>query len=163
MPGDNFENIRGKGFDSRTMEERRTLAKKAGIASGRSRRQKAAAKAAFAKVLGSVPKLDKNTIRTLEAMGVSEEDLADVNIQSVIAFAVAQKAMRGDTKAAEVMFAMAGEDAFSRVSKERIKIDKAKLDIERERLKLQSERSEIEDYSGPLICDSMDDDGGEDE
>lgn len=38
----NSENLKGKGFDSRTTEEARELGKKGGIASGESRRQRKA-------------------------------------------------------------------------------------------------------------------------
>lgn len=37
----NYENIRGKGFDSRSTEEQREIAKRGGINSGKARREKA--------------------------------------------------------------------------------------------------------------------------
>lgn len=95
---------------ARTPSERRENARKAGIASGVSRRRKRALREAADMYL-SLPVTDKRSLNRLLRAGVDEDD-AD-NQMLIIAGLVA-KAAKGDAKAAKLIFDLIGEgDATS--------------------------------------------------
>lgn len=135
----NPENLIGHGFHERTASEQREIARAGGVASGKARRKKAAAKKAFADVLASVPALNKETLSNLERLGLA--DLENVDIQTLIAYAIAQKAMKGDVKAANFMMEMTGEDAYSKVQRERTAVAKKHLEYEKRRLEMDERKA----------------------
>lgn len=156
----NPENLKGHGFNEIPPSEQRAIARAGAKASAIVRRRKKAAKAVAAEVLSASPVLDDKTLRMLKDMGKEQKDLLDN--YTVLGYVMVQYAMRGDDKAMRILLEMAGEDAQSRIAAERLKLDKERLKLEKERLRLETERAESQDYAGPLICDSMDDNGGED-
>lgn len=134
-----------------------------GIAAAKTIRKRKAVKAVAKEILSLMPNLDHNTERTLEAMGFDLEN-NEATILTIMSMAYAQKAMKGDVRAGQLLLEMTGDDPRSISSAERLKLDKEKLKIEREKLelekerfKLQSDRISEDGYDGPLICDSMED------
>ena len=103
----NESNLEGKGFDSRTTEEQREIARQGGKASGEARRKKRDLRLAFEALLEKEFK-DKNgqTLSGAEALALKQFE----------------KAMKGDTKAFEVLRDTAGQKPVERV--EVGKIDK---------------------------------------
>ena len=95
----------------RTPEERREIAAAGGRASGVSRRRKKSLREA-AELYLSLPVSDKRAWNRLARDGVEPED---VDNQMAIIAGLAMKAMKGDSKAAKVLFDLIGfeDDAHS--------------------------------------------------
>lgn len=95
----------------RTPEERREIAAAGGRASGVSRRRKKSLREA-AELYLSLPVSDKRAWNRLARDGVEPED---VDNQMAIISGLAMKAMKGDSKAAKVLFDLIGveDDAHS--------------------------------------------------
>lgn len=97
-----YENIKDYGFDKRTAEERRELAKIAGKASGESRRRKAN----FRKTLNMLltAEIDSEEWKpVLESLGV------ECTLESALLMAQIKEAMQGNTKAAYFVAQYAGQ------------------------------------------------------
>lgn len=88
----------------RTAEERREIAAAGGRASGVSRRRKKSLREA-AELYLSLPVSDKKSWNRLARDGVEPED---VDNQMAIIAGLAMKAMKGDAKAAKVIFDLVG-------------------------------------------------------
>ena len=69
----NAENLKGKGLDSRTANEQREIARKGGQASGAARRLKKMRRV-VGEILLDMPVEDRELQRTMERMGVPEEE-----------------------------------------------------------------------------------------
>ena len=100
-----------------------------------SRARNKTARQVFGMILSSLPQLDDRTRDTLTKLGVKNIDNSD--IMTLIGAAMAQKAIKGDVKAAQLIFKTAGQDVDSAIAKERNAIEKQKLEIEREKLEAQ--------------------------
>lgn len=70
----NIDNLKGKGFDTRTTEEQREIARKGGIASGVVRKEKATMKETLKQMLEEVADIEGNdnklTYRQLATLGL---------------------------------------------------------------------------------------------
>lgn len=91
-------------FDERTESEQREIRSAGGQASGVSRRRKKSLREA-AELYLSLPVADKRTWNRLAREGVEPED---VDNQMAIIAGLALKAMKGDSKAAKVLFDLIG-------------------------------------------------------
>lgn len=69
----NPENLIGKGFESRTKEERHELAKRAGKASGAARRRRRNIKELFL-AIGSLPVNEARVQQQLDRMGIPKDE-----------------------------------------------------------------------------------------
>ena len=92
----------------RTKAEQREIAKKGGIASGKARREKKAMKDTLADLLSMPLKAGKSadveTIKNLAALKGK-----NITVQEAIMLAQIQKALKGDTKAAEYIRDTSGQ------------------------------------------------------
>lgn len=102
----NAQNLEGKGFDSRTTEEQRKIAKQGGVASGKARREKADLRKMCQMVL---------------AMDIKGKDGTMKSGAEAITLAQLQKALKGDAKAYEVLRDTAGQKPIEKV--EQVNID----------------------------------------
>lgn len=105
-------------FDERTESEQREIRSAGGQASGVSRRRKKSLREA-AELYLSLPVADKRTRNRLAREGVEPED---VDNQMAIIAGLALKAMKGDAKAAKLLF-----DLLEEQSKEEPKSDRQAL------------------------------------
>ena len=96
-------------FDERTESEQREIRSAGGQASGVSRRRKKSLREA-ADLYLSLPVADKRTWNRLAREGVEPED---VDNQMAIIAGLALKAMKGDSKAAKVLFDLIGPEEAS--------------------------------------------------
>lgn len=70
-----YENIKDKGFDTRSTEEVREIAKKGGINSGKARKEKASFKKSLETLLNSDIRITQGTIyERFKAMGIDISD-----------------------------------------------------------------------------------------
>lgn len=97
-----YENIKNHGFDKRTADERREIAKKAGKASGESRRKKAD----FRKTLNI---LLTATIDNPEWKPVMDAIGVECTLESAMLLSQIKEAMAGNTKAAYFVAQYAGQ------------------------------------------------------
>lgn len=96
----NDSNLEGKGFDERTAEEQREIARQGGIASGEARRRK------------------RDLRQALEALLEKEfkgKDGITLTGAEAIALKQMEKALKGDTKAFEVVRDTAGQKPVEKV------------------------------------------------
>lgn len=96
----NDSNLEGKGFDSRTTEEQREVARQGGIASGEARRRK------------------RDLRQALEALLEKDFTGKDGTILSgaeAIALKQMEKALKGDTRAFEVVRDTSGQAVVQKV------------------------------------------------
>lgn len=116
-----YENIKGKGFDSRTTEERRELAIKAGKASGAARRRKAD----FRKTLNMLltAEIDSEEWKPiLESLGV------ECTLESALNMAMIREGLAGNVKAYEAIAKYSGQGSGTDadLEEQRIRTDRAK-------------------------------------
>lgn len=96
-----YEDIKDKGFDSRTTAERQALATKAGQASGEARRRKRDIRLALEALLEKdISDKHGNTMTTTEAIALKQ----------------IEKALKGDTKAFEVVRDTVGQKPIDKVA-----------------------------------------------
>jgi len=107
-------------------------AKKANLKSRESARRNKSAKRVFSMLLESLPQLDDRTRDTLTKLGI--KDIDDTDTMTLIGAAMVQKAIRGDNRAAQFVFKIAGQDGDSEIMRERNAIEREKLKLEREKL-----------------------------
>ena len=135
------ENLqKGKATQFRTGEEQARIARAGGVASGKARRKKAAAKKAFSEALVALPKITPAAAENLIKMGLPEEDLENTDNQALIAYAMIQKAMQGSVAAASFLMEMTGEDAYTKIQKERLSVERKKLALEQKRLEMEEKK-----------------------
>lgn len=103
-----------KSLGDRTTSERRRIAKKAGEASGVSRRKQKSMREAMQKVMYGL-KVTETDKDKLLAAGISPEDVEDFNNSMVATVAVAKKAKEGDVQAYNTICAMLGEKPADKV------------------------------------------------
>ena len=116
-----YENIKDHGFDKRTANERRELAKIAGKASGKARRRKADFRRTLNILLTA--EIDSEEWRpVLEALGV------ECTLESALLMAQIKEAMKGNTKAAYFVAQYAGQSNQTDADEEeqKIRTDRAK-------------------------------------
>ena len=127
----------------RTPSERREIAKKAGIASGKARRKKAEFKKALEIVLSSKVQ-NQQLAEMLETMGYDNTN------EMAIALMTVQKAMKGDLRAVELI-----ERTANQVAKD--KLDKQEQKERIRALKLENQRKAM--MLGEGIDEEVYDDG----
>lgn len=136
-----YDNIKDYGFDKRTAEERRELAKKAGIASGEARRKKAD----FRKTLNMLltAKInDSEWTPVLEAMGL------DSTLESAINMAIVREALTGDVKAYEAIAKYSGQSSQTDadLKEQEIRTDRAKRARDQEVGDTDSQEDNIKNF-----------------
>lgn len=109
----NAENLKkGKGFDSRTTEEQRKIARQGGIASGKARAEKKAARAIVEAVF-SMP-TGAGELTDLDDVNSLDEILQrNPSVKTAIIAGLAKKASEGNIKAAELLLSLSGEYSAS--------------------------------------------------
>lgn len=134
----------------RTKDEQREIARKGGIASVKSRRQKKAMKDTLATLLAMPMKAEELTdIKTVQ--GVAELTGLNITVQEAIMLAQIKKAVKGDTRAAEFI-----RDSSGNVPNAESEARIEKLKAETERLKggedpLESKIGKLFDMIGGAI------------
>lgn len=116
-----YENIKGKGFDSRTTEELRVITSNGGKASGAARRRKAD----FRKTLNMLltAEIENEEYKPiLESLGV------ECTLESALLMAQVKQAIEGNTKAAYFVAQYAGQSEKTPADEEeqKIRTDRAK-------------------------------------
>lgn len=117
----NEENLRGHGFDKKTVEERRELASKAGKASVQSRRRKKEMKE-YVKVIMDT-KVPKSAAKSAIALGLDEKD---ATYGALIAAAIVRKAATGDIKATKMILELIGQDPHLILREKELEYQKAR-------------------------------------
>lgn len=112
----NEENLKGKGFESRSTEEVREIARKGGIASGATRRKKRTMKSA-AKMLMDMP-ASKAIAKKMKLLGIAEED---TTYQMAVIVAMVQEAAAGSVPAATFLRDVMGENPQTELRKQELK------------------------------------------
>ena len=124
------DNLKGKGFDSRTTEEQREIARKGGQASGKARRERRAMRDTLEIILSQpIPKNATKLRNELKEYGITNPDYSSVMMTTLV-----QKALRGDLRAFEMIYNIVGEDEAKRA---RINL------VEAQTKKLQDEDWEV--------------------
>lgn len=143
----NIDNIKGKGFDNRSTEEVREIARKGGVNSGAARRRKKTMKNS-AKMLMDMP-ASKAIKQKLKMLGIDEED---ATYQMGIIVAMLQEALGGDVKAAQFMRELIGEDPKQDLQKKELKLrqDEFKYKKEQEARAANGE-SETSSFAAAVI------------
>lgn len=136
----NEDNLKGKGFDSRTTEERRELARMGGKASGESRRRKAN----FRKTLNMLLTAEVNTEMTplLKEMGLES------TVESAVNMAMIKEAMMGNVKAYEAIAKYSGQSAQTDadLKEQEIRTDRAKRARDQEVGDTDSQEDNIKNF-----------------
>ncbi|HGK7864624.1 TPA: stress-induced protein, partial [Streptococcus pyogenes] len=119
--------------NKRSESERREIAKKGGIASGKSRRRKKELKTIIEQALNSVIPNEKAQ-KKLESLGF------DPTFQSAIALKVVEQAMNGNLRAVELIsnISFAGKDALDK-KEQRERIKSLQLENDKKQLTLSDD------------------------
>ena len=99
----------------RTKEEQRKVARKGGIASGKARREKKAMKDTLETLL-SMPLKDDKAVDVENIKSIAALKGKNITVQEAIMLAQIQKAMKGDTKAAEYIRDTSGQKPENNVN-----------------------------------------------
>ena len=141
---------------ARTPSERRENATKAGIASGKARRQKNTV-AEYLKKWADSEVSEKNR-KALEALGLSEE----ATNRTLLVVPLIKKASSGDTKALQMALELLGEDKKKELEIKKLRREIELLKAETQKLRMMTgEDREVEDLTAlgdMLQVDSEDDD-----
>lgn len=101
----NEENIKDLGFDSRTTEEQREIARKGGIASGKARRKKKAMREQM-ELLLSLPLVDNKAKAQFKELGIDD---ANMDNQMALVVSTFKQALKGNTNAINIIRELIGE------------------------------------------------------
>ena len=123
----NADNLKGRGFDSRSTSEAREAGQKGGLASGAARRRKKSMKAA-AKMLLDMPVTSKELQQKMKLLGVPE---GDSSYQMAVMVAMLNQAMKGNVKASYFLRDTIGESPSDQIRREELKLSKAKFEYEK--------------------------------
>lgn len=127
---------------ARTPSERRENATKAGIASGKARRQKKTV-AEYLRKWADGEVSEKNK-KALEALGLSEE----ATNRTLLVVPLIQKASKGDTKALQMALELLGEDKKKELEIKKLRREIELLKAETQKLRMMTgEDREVEDLS----------------
>ena len=127
---------------ARTPSERRANATKAGIASGKARRQKKTV-AEYLKKWADSEVSEKNK-KALEALGLSEE----ATNRTLLVVPLIQKASSGDTKALQMALELLGEDKKKELEIKKLRREIELLKAETQKLRMMTgEDREVEDLT----------------
>lgn len=121
--------------EQRTPSERRENARKAGQASGASRRRKKAMRQAASMLLNTPVPTNKQTklMATVKGLlGIFGYDEADAIYQDALLAGIMLEAMKGDVRAAEFIRDTAGESPALELRKAELKLRKEELKLKRE-------------------------------
>lgn len=117
----NEENLKGKGFDSRSTSELREIAQRGGRASGEARRRKADLRRTLNALLTA--KVDNPELAPLlEGLGLEN------TLESAVTAALIKKAMTGNVKAFEAI-----RDTIGQTTKSDLDIEEQKIKIDRDK------------------------------
>lgn len=136
-----YDNIKDFGFDKRTVEERRELARRAGQASGAARRRKADFRRTLNHLLTS-PIDSPEWTPLLESLGL------DSTLESAMLMAQIKEALYGNTQAAKFVAQYAGQSAGTDADEEeqRIRTDRAKRARDQEVGDTDGQEDNIRDF-----------------
>ena len=127
---------------ARTPSERRANATKAGIASGKARRQKKTV-AEYLRKWADDEVSEKNK-KALEALGLSEE----ATNRTLLVVPLIQKASKGDTKALQMALELLGEDKKKELEIKKLRREIELLKAETQKLRMMTgEDREVEDLT----------------
>lgn len=127
---------------ARTPSERRANAIKAGIASGKARRQKKTV-AEYLRKWADGEVSEKNK-KALEALGLSEE----ATNRTLLVVPLIQKASKGDTKALQMALELLGEDKKKELEIKKLRREIELLKAETQKLRMMTgEDREVEDLT----------------
>lgn len=127
---------------ARTPSERRKNATKAGIASGKARRQKKTV-AEYLRKWADGEVSEKNK-KALEALGLSEE----ATNRTLLVVPLIQKASKGDTKALQMALELLGEDKKKELEIKKLRREIELLKAETQKLRMMTgEDREVEDLT----------------
>lgn len=136
----NEDNLKGKGFDSRTTKERRELARMGGKASGEARRKKAN----FRKTLNMLLTAEVNTEMSplLKEMGLES------TVESAVNMAMIKEAMLGNVKAYEAIAKYSGQSSQTDadLKEQEIRTDRAKRARDQEVGDVDSQEDNIKNF-----------------
>lgn len=128
---------------ARTPSERRENATKAGIASGKARRQKKTVAEYLKKWADSEVSREKD-INTLQALGLSEE----ATNRTLLVVPLIKKASSGDTKAMQMVLELLGEDKKKELEIKKLRREIELLKAETQKLRMQAgDDREVEDLT----------------
>lgn len=98
-----YEDIKDKGFDSRTTEEQQEIARQGGIASGKARQEKATMKKVLAQMLEEVADIENNeknlTYKQLATLGLIKGSIeGNASNYKTILETIGELSTQGETK-----------------------------------------------------------------
>lgn len=96
--------------------------RKGGIASGKAKRQKNAARKTLEYILTLQPKITPAMRANMSQLGFDED--AQPTTEDLIMVAMMQKSMKGDVRATELYLSMMGEDPKTVLEEKRLKLEK---------------------------------------
>lgn len=126
----NADNLKGKGFESRTTEELRQIASEAGKKSGEARRRKKQMKTE-AKMLLEMP-VSPAVKAKMRMMGIKDDN---ATYQMGILVAMLNQALGGNVKAANFFLELIGEDPKTELHKKEYKLKKEEFELRKEMAK----------------------------
>lgn len=112
----NYENIKNKGFDTRSTEEVRRIASKGGIKSVETRRKRKSMRE-IAQAMGGAAVDVEKTAKALADIGMEN------SYDNAVVLALYQKAMKGNVKAIETLMQLVGQSTRPQEEIDNIKAD----------------------------------------
>lgn len=145
----NKNNLIGRGFESRSTEELREIARRGGKKSGEARRKKAEFKKTLNALLTAEVQNDEWG-PTLEAMGL------DCTLETIINARMILEAMQGNVKAYEAIAKYSGQDARTEVESEKDAAEMKKMYADIEKVYADTEKTKAETEKAKAEADQSD-------
>lgn len=158
----NADNLKGKGFESRSTDEVREIARKGGINSGATRRKKRTMKSG-AKMLMDMP-ASKAITQKMKMLGIDEDD---ATYQMGVLVAMLQQALDGNVKAAQFFREMIGEDPKTEMQKKEFKLKQDEFKLKQQEADRAAADAEAVSSLADIVLEAyehrqeVDDDGDE--
>jgi hypothetical protein len=131
----------------RTTDEQQEIATKGGIASGKARREKKAMRETL-EILLTMPLKDGSIEQLEEIQSIASLKGKNITVQEAIMFAQIQRALKGNTRAAEYIRDTSGN-----------KLREGLLDYEEQQARIEKLKAETAKIKGEVTGDEMQDDG----
>lgn len=137
-------------FDS---ERARIAGKKGAIAKAEKAKQRKKLQEVL-EVLLALPADDKN-IKAMEKLGINVKDKNNVTNNMLLAIALFQKAVHGDTRAIQLIAQLTNAIPATKIDEEKLKLEKKRVRLEEQRFKAKLEELNNSDDDGVVIVNDI--------
>ena len=146
------DNLKGKGFESRTTNEQREIARAGGIASGAARRKRRDMKTRLSALLAAAPTGD-------DAAALAAFAIDDPTMLDVVCAALVRRAADGNVAAIQLLANLTGDDPYVKARQAEVRARRDDVRVKRadlqHRVEMDAQRAESADDIATAWLDTV--------